>query len=64
MGGNHKPPPEPEVTGLEDGTVSNSQEAVPVAMLAGERPVPLVWISRIYNQKTKPAPVERPGKKG
>ncbi len=63
MGGSYKPPPEPEPTGIEDETVSNSQEAVPVPIFAGERKIAIRWISRVYNQFTREAPIERPGKK-
>ncbi len=63
--GNKKnaPAPEPEPTGIENETISSSQEAVAVPYLAGERKIALKWITRIYNQNTVEAPVERPGKK-
>lgn len=56
-------PKQPDRAGLEEDQVSNSQEAVPVPYLAGERKVALRWISRVYNQRAKEAPIERPGKK-
>lgn len=61
--GNHKPPPEPDTAGIEEEQVSSSQESVPVPFVAGTRKIAVKWISRVYNQKSKPAPAERPGKK-
>lgn len=58
-----KPDTAPEEAGIEDEQVSNSIEAVPVAYLSGERLVALSWISPVYNQKAKEAPLEVPGKK-
>lgn len=63
MSKGHKPPAEPEPTGIEEEQVSTSQEAVPLPVLMGERKVAVRWISRVYKQFSKPAPVERPGKK-
>jgi hypothetical protein len=59
----YKPPPTDDVTGIEEDTVSNSQEATPIALMAGERKIAVTWISRVYKQFTKEAPMERPGKK-
>ena len=63
MSKGYKPPAEPDPTGIEDDQVSNTQEAVPIPLIMGERKVPVKWLSRIYKQFSKPAPVERPGKK-
>jgi len=63
FGGKYKPPPEPNPAGIEDEQVSSSQEAVPVPFVTGTRKIAVKWISRVYNQKSKPAPAERPGKK-
>lgn len=63
MSKSYKPPVEPEITGLEEESIANTQEATPVPILAGERRVSVVWISRVYNQFTKEAPEERPAKK-
>jgi hypothetical protein len=45
------PDPEPEIAGIEDETMSNSQEAVPLPLHAGTRKITLRWISPIYNQR-------------
>ncbi len=60
--GGYKPDDQPEIAGLTD-EFSNSQEVIPVPIIAGERLVPLKWITRIYKPYTKEAPMERPGKK-
>lgn len=57
------PDPAPSTTGIEDDTVANAQEAVPVPMLFGERKTALKWISRVYNQRAQEAPLTKPGKK-
>jgi hypothetical protein len=54
---------EPDPTGLDDQQLSTSQEAVPLPWLAGERKIAVKWISRIYNQFAREAPVERGSKK-
>lgn len=61
--GSYKPPTEPEPTGLEEDAISNSQEALPVPLHAGERRFAVTWISRVYKQFTREAPEERPAKK-
>jgi len=53
---------------LENGNtapdeVATNQEAAVLPWLAGEQKVAVRWISPVYNQFTKEAPAERPGKK-
>lgn len=62
-GSTPKIPKTPDRAGLEDDQVSNTQEAVPVPFLFGERKVALRWMSRVYNQRAKEAKLERPAKK-
>lgn len=45
------PDPKPKVTGLEEETLSNNQESVPVPVLCGTRKITARWISPIYNQR-------------
>lgn len=45
------PPPEPEVAGVEDETLSNSQESVPVPVITGTRKITVRWLTPIYNQR-------------
>lgn len=62
--GKKRPPePQPEPTGIEEETISNTQEAVVIPTIIGERKVSGRWISRPYNMRAVPVPVERPGKK-
>ena len=54
----------PQDTGnLEPEDLATNQEAVAVPLGAGEFKVAVKWISPIYNQFTREAPTERPGKK-
>lgn len=55
------PAPEPEV--VEDETLSNSQEGLPVPYLAGERKLALRWISRAYDVHAVEAKDRPSGKK-
>ena len=55
--------PEHEPDALEDEEFSSAQQAVPVPFLAGERLIPLHWITPIYDQKWVEAPQDRPAKK-
>lgn len=48
---NSTPDPEPEIAGIEDETLSNSQEALPVPVMTGTRKLAVRWISPIYNQR-------------
>lgn len=47
----HTPPPEPEAGGIEDETLTSTQESVPVPVLCGTRKVAFRWLSPIYNQR-------------
>lgn len=53
----------PELAGLDENTMADSQEAVAVDYVAGSRPVAVSWISPIYNQRAQEAPQEKRGKK-
>ena len=48
-------------TSAED--YATNQEAVPLPWFCGEQKIALHWISPVYNQFTKVAPNDRPGKK-
>lgn len=57
--------PDPEI---EDGNVSaeelsTQQEGTVVPWFAGEQIFALRWVSPVYDQFTREAPVERPNKK-
>ena len=45
------PDPEPEIGGIEDETLSNSQESVPLPLHTGTRKLTVRWITPIYNQR-------------
>ncbi len=60
---NDVPAPAPEPTAMESESVSTAQEARPLPYIAGERKIAVRWISRVYNQYTREAPQQRPGKK-
>lgn len=55
--------PKPDKTGLEEQTLSTAQEAKPLPLLFGTRKVALTWITPVYDQFVKDAPVKMPGKK-
>jgi hypothetical protein len=59
----NQPDPELNDANTEADEFSTNQEAVSIPWFCGERKVALRWISPIYNQYTKEAPQERPGKK-
>lgn len=48
---NHTPDPEPEIGGIEEETLSNSQESVPLPLHTGTRKLTVRWITPIYNQR-------------
>ena len=64
MKGETKNQPDPELNdaNTEADEFSTNQEAVSIPWFCGERKVALRSISPIYNQFTKEAPQERPGK--
>jgi hypothetical protein len=45
------PAPEPEIGGIEEETLSNSQESVPVPVHTGTRKLTVRWITPIYNPR-------------
>lgn len=59
------PTPDPaiETANIQPEDMATNQEATVVPWLCGEQKVALRWISPAYNQFTKEAPIERPGKK-
>lgn len=57
------PPPKPITAGIEDNSVSTSEEALPVPLAVGEVKVAVKWVTRIYNQRAQVAPQTRAGKK-
>lgn len=62
-GGANQPDPDPSVGNLDANEVSTNKQASPLPMFAGEAKFALVWLCEPYNQFTKEAPAERPGKK-
>lgn len=52
-----------ELAGIEDETISTSQEAIPLPYVAGERKVAARWLSNVYNQRAEEIPMDA-GKKG
>ncbi|MGC9453028.1 MAG: hypothetical protein ACP5I4_16455 [Oceanipulchritudo sp.] len=48
---NSTPDPEPEIGGIEEETLSNSQESVPLPLHTGTRKLTVRWISPIYNPR-------------
>ncbi len=59
----NQPDPELNLANTEEDEFSTNQEAVSIPWFCGERKLALRWVSPIYNQFTKEAPQERPGKK-
>jgi hypothetical protein len=57
------PDPDPNLGNVDSGQLSSNQQAVAVPWGCGEFKVALKWISPVYNQFTREAPAERPGKK-
>ena len=55
--------PELQPLGLDNQSLSTSQEAVPVPWMMGQRPVAVKWFTPIYNIRSLQAKEERPGKK-
>lgn len=48
---------------IEEGELSSNQQAIPVPLVFGEASFALQWLCEPYNQFTREAPSERPGKK-
>lgn len=63
MSKGNSPAADPKIGEIEQDDVSTNEEAVPLAMFAGERVLKLNWLMNPVNQFTKPAPVETPDKK-
>lgn len=42
--------------------VTSAQEGIAVPFFAGERRIAAIWISPVYNEFAREAPVELPGK--
>ena len=62
-GSNIKPDNKLDTANIQGTDFSTNQQAVPVPWFVGERKISVRWVSPVYNQFTKEAPVERPGKK-
>jgi len=52
-----------ETGNVEEREVSTNRQTQPLALFTGEAQFALVWLCDPYNQFTKPAPADRPGKK-
>ncbi len=52
-----------DTANVQPEDMATNQEATVVPWLCGEQKVALRWISPAYNQFTREAPAERPGKK-
>lgn len=48
---------------VEADELATNQQAMPVPLFAGEAKFALQWICEPYNQFTREAPADRPGKK-
>lgn len=57
------PDPANDPANTDQNDYATNQVATVIPWMRGERLVAVRWISPIYNQFTKPAPAERPGKK-
>jgi hypothetical protein len=57
------PSERPDAGNLDENEVSTNQQALPVPLFAGEASLALHWLCNPYNQFTREAPAERPGKK-
>ena len=62
-GSTPKPDPEIDMGNTANDDFSTNQESVVLPWFAGEQKLALRWISPVYNQFTREAPQERPGKK-
>lgn len=58
------PDPENDPGNTDQNDFASNQAATIVPWFRGEREVAARWVSPLYNQFTRPAPKERPGKKG
>jgi len=56
MMGSSQQPPQPQPFGVQDQMTSNTQQAMPIAYVAGTRIIAVKWITPIYNLYSKPAP--------
>jgi hypothetical protein len=56
------PTPQQKPFGIQDQMTANTQQALPVAYIAGTRKVAAKWMSPIYNLRTAPAPQTTSGK--
>lgn len=63
MKGGNLPDPDPEVGNVDADEVSTNSESSVVPVFAGEAKFALVWLCEPFDQFTREAPAERPGKK-
>ena len=52
-----------ETGNVDPDEISSNQQVIPVPMFAGEMKLALQWLCDPYNQFTREAPADRPGKK-
>jgi len=57
------PQADPALANVDSSDLATNQESKPIPFVCGERKIALRWISPIYDQFTKNAPAEVPGKK-
>lgn len=63
-GGSTNIPDQPQdQANMDDTDLSTNQEGIVLPWFCGEQKIAVHWISPVYNQTTKEAPTERPGKK-
>jgi hypothetical protein len=60
--GNNQPPQQ-QPFGVQDQMTASSQQALPVAYVAGTRKCSAKWFTPVYNLRTAPAPSNQPRKK-
>lgn len=62
-GGGNLPDPAPDTGNLSADDVATNAEAAVLPVFAGEALLACRWISEPFNQFTREAPADRPGKK-
>ena len=63
LGKGNQQTPQSKPFGLQDQMTANSQQALPVAYVAGTRKVAVKWFTPVYNLRAAPAPSTKPSKK-
>lgn len=62
-GGGNMPDPPEDPGNVDEHELATNQQTVVVPWFVGEAKFALHWVSDAYNQFTRPAPQQRPGKK-